>query len=336
MLYSVVTTINEPTSQMVRLSEVHQSHKLGDIIIIGDLKGPKSYDLLQTKLINIEHQDRLYRNISQLIPKNHYARKNIGYLIAMNMHASCIYETDDDNRPSNLWKPRSLVVEKCKRLDHAEKWTNIYKYFTTEKIWPRGLPLDRINTDEPKSTTNREKIYAPIQQGLVDNSPDVDAIWRLTENRIFYFDPERRDSICIPKGIWCPFNTQSTWWWPDAFALMYIPSFCSFRMCDIWKSFIAQRCLWELNYELIFHPSEVIQDRNWHDLNKDFLDEIPGYINNQRIIDILEKITLKPGAENVLHNLYACYEALVENNILPSKEMSIVEEWCKEISQLRN
>ena len=111
---------------------------------------------------------------------------------------------------------------------------------------------------------------APIQQGLVNGSADVDAIWRLVMDREFFFEP--RASVFLEPGNWCPFNTQTTWWWPVAYPLLYIPSYCSFRMCDIWKSFVAQRCLWELDMGIVFHAPEVYQDRNVHDLMRDFRD----------------------------------------------------------------
>jgi hypothetical protein len=82
------------------------------------------------------------------------------------------------------------------------------------------------------------------------------------------------------RNSWCPFNSQSTWFFKKAFPLMYLPCSCKHSECtDIWRSFIGQRCLWEIGEGVTFHsPSEVYQDRNEHDLLKDFEDEIPGYL----------------------------------------------------------
>ena len=74
---------------------------------------------------------------------------------------------------------------------------------------------------------------------------------------------------------------------------MYLPSTCTFRMTDIWRSFIAQRILWENDSNLLFHSASAEQDRNEHNLLKDFKDEVPGYENNQLIIDILTNLKLK-------------------------------------------
>ena len=115
---------------------------------------------------------------------------------------------------------------------------------------------------------------------------------------------------------------------------MYVPSNCSFRMCDIWKSFIAQRCLWEIGHGVVFHAPEVIQERNVHNLMKDFTDEIPGYTGNQRLTETLESTTLLPGNGNVCDNLMRCYEALVAEGFFPSEELQLVKLWLTDIAGL--
>src|SRR5581483_5657775 len=102
------------------------------------------------------------------------------------------------------------------------------------------------------------------------------------------------------------FNSQTTWWWPEAFPLLYLPSFCSFRMTDIWRSFVAQRCLWELGHGLVFHASEVIQERNQHNLLRDFGDEVSGYLQNSRLTAALQELRLQPGPAAAGANLIAC------------------------------
>ena len=170
---------------------------------------------------------------------------------------------------------------------------------------------------------------APIQQGLADNSPDVDAVWRLVMDRPLTFD--EGPSVLLPPGTWCPFNSQSTWWWPSAFPLMYLPSHCSFRMTDIWRSFVAQRCLWELGHGLVFHAAEVVQERNPHDLAKDFELEVPGYLHNASITGALGNLELRPGAGAVADNLIRCYESLVTGGHLPTEELDGVRAWLDDL-----
>ena len=256
--------------------------------------------------------------------------------MAMKEGASCIYETDDDNKPNSSWVEREVEVKGCKKVRSKKGWVNIYQYFTSEHIWPRGLPLNQILNNAIPLAESENNVHCPIQQGLVNNSPDVDAIWRLTLDRPFNFDPNVNDSVMVPRGVWSPFNTQSTWWWPMVYPLLYIPSYSSFRMCDIWKSFVAQRCLWELDCGVVFHPAEVVQDRNPHNIMRDFEDEIPGYSFNEKIVDCLASLELDSGVNNVMSNLIKCYESMVQEGFLPDEEMILVEAWKNEIDALNN
>jgi len=177
-------------------------------------------------------------------------------------------------------------------------------------------------------------VYSPIQQGLADLSPDVDAVWRLVLDREIRF--KAASSIALKPGVWCPFNSQSTWWWPDAYPLMYLPSFCTFRMTDIWRSFVAQRCLWEMGGMLSFQAADVVQRRNQHNLMRDFSDEIPGYMRNDELVKTLEDLSLERSREAVSSNMLRCYEALVRRDIFPAKELRLVRAWLKDLEGIRS
>jgi hypothetical protein len=194
------------------------------------------------------------------------------------------------------------------------------------------LPLSEVRSDVPE-TKMVTSVRSPVQQGLANGSPDVDAVWRLILDRNFAFSDGA--PVVLEAGNWCPFNTQTTWWWPIAFPLLYLPSYCSFRTCDIWKSFIAQRCLWELGYGITFHAAEVFQDRNQHDLDRDFADEVPGYTRNKEIADVLSRLQLKSGEAQIGDNLRRCYEALIAATVFPSAELELVELWLENLRLAR-
>lgn len=343
MLFAVITTIQRPTESVRRLARFLAGGR-GHLIVAGDSKGPDNFDLSdidqltadQLTFLSLQSQLETPFRLAGCLPTKHYSRKNIGYLQAIHSGASCIYETDDDNAPLDSWTVRTETIERCVSLtsdpSDGPGWVNVYRHFSEDNIWPRGLPLDRIHAGFQQTAMDAVSVWAPIQQGLADGSPDVDAVWRLVLDREFTFD--RASSVMLPRGNWCPFNTQSTWWWPTVYPLLYIPSHCSFRMCDIWKSFVAQRCLWELGTGVVFHASEVWQERNVHDLMRDFTDEVPGYLQNHRIAEILEGTTLSPGRENVGRNLRCCYEALVGAEIFPAEELGLVDVWLEDLKTL--
>lgn len=323
--FSVITTIQEPTASVQLLAALFPKDD-SRLIVVGDRKGPPAYDLEGTQFLSLADQVGSEFDLARKLPTGHYARKNVGYLIAVARGASCIYETDDDNAPLAGWEPRAEMVDAVVARERG--WVNVYRLFSGEKIWPRGFPLDELThslRERAVISQQSVRVRAPIQQGLVNHSPDVDAIWRLTLDKPFEF--ETGPSVLLSSGAWCPFNTQSTWWFPLAYPLMYLPSFCSFRMTDIWRSFIAQRCLWELDLGVVFHAPEVVQQRNEHDLMRDFQDELPGYIRNREMAAILDRLKLTRGADAIGANLVACYEELIRAEFFPEKEIELVTAW---------
>ena len=81
------------------------------------------------------------------------------------------------------------------------------------------------------------------------------------------------------------------------------------------------------------HEPSVYQERNEHDLMKDFKDEVPGYLFNRRIAQLLQELPLQSGVANVSRNLYHCYEALVREQIFESRELPLVEAWINDMSK---
>ena len=334
MLHAIITTIQEPTPSVFGLVE-RLAAIGGKLIVAGDSKGPACFEgppnrPWPVEFLSLAAQQSGRFKLAENLPTKHYARKNIAYLHAIAAGAECIYESDDDNAPNDSWQLRDETVTGVRTLaESSPRWVNVYRYFSNDNIWPRGLPLDEIRTPPPQVSAGRVSARSPIQQGLVNGSPDVDAIWRLVMDREFSF--EQAASVYLAPGNWCPFNTQTTWWWPVAYPLLYIPSYCSFRMCDIWKSFVAQRCLWAMGLGVVFHAPEVVQDRNPHDLTRDFRDEVPGYEHNRRIAEVLDGLDLPGGEDQVGANLRTCYEALVREGVFPEKELLLVDAWLEDL-----
>jgi hypothetical protein len=97
-------------------------------------------------------------------------------------------------------------------------------------------------------------------------------------------------------------------------------------MTDIWRSFVAQRIAWECDWPILFHSSNVRQERNQHNLMTDFRDEVSGYLNNLNIMDSLMKLNLKKGIKNISINMIACYKKLTELGLITNKkEMNLLE-----------
>jgi hypothetical protein len=328
--FLVITSISSDENAVLQSYGAYCKENKVPFILIGDHKTPKDFHLEGCDFYGLDEQMKLHFRFAQTVPENHYSRKNIGYLLAAEMGADVIIETDDDNYAlPDFWKSRSPVHKSV--IVENQSWTNVYRYFSKEKIWPRGFALEYINKDPVDIGDDPlAEVYCPVQQGLVDENPDVDAIFRLSYKLPFSF--ERKRDVSIGLNTWCPFNSQNTTWFREAFLLLYLPSFCSIRMTDIWRSFIAQRICWENNWHILFHNSTLRQERNAHNLVKDFEDEIPGYLNNHKIAAALSDLVLLPGKENIGKNLVKCYEALVRLKIIGEQELPLLESWIMDMN----
>lgn len=323
----VVTSIAHPTQAMREIAAQCVARGFS-FIVMGDVPSPKDFTLEGCDFYGIERQKELPFKLSSCLPTRHYSRKNLGYLLAVHSGAKYILESDDDNMPlESFWAARSLSNRG--KVIRNPGWANVYSYFTDSPIWPRGLPLDSVRRPQPAFDSLEEaEVRCPIQQGLSGGDPDVDAIYRLVMQQPVAFKENR--SIALGKGTWSPFNSQCTAWFPVAYPLLYLPSYCPFRMTDIWRSFVAQRIAWENEWSLVFRSPETFQDRNDHDLMKDFADETSGYLMNKKIGQQLESLKLEPGEENLGANLIRCYEELVRLEVVGADEINLVKAWVED------
>ena len=327
----VVTTINAP-SEAIRALATGAKANHWQFIVVGDRKSPSTFECENVSYFSLDAQRLEGFRYAEECPIDHYARKNIGYLIAIRAGAEVIVETDDDNVPrDSFWAKRARRVRV--HLCQDEGWTNVYRFFSDELIWPRGLPLDQIHRPLPPYGDLPEAMAdCVVQQGLADENPDVDAVYRLLLPLPQRFLSGRR--VALTKGCWCPFNSQNTTWWRDAYPLLYLPAYCSFRMTDIWRSFVAQRIAWSYGWCLGFHEATVWQRRNAHDLMRDFADEVPGYLNNSKIVEQLASLNLEQDDQTLVDKVLKCYTVLAQNDWIDAREIPLLEKWLDDVNRV--
>ena len=300
--------------------------------VVGDRKSRASFQLPGCRFHDLAAQAATGFRYAGVAPVGHYARKNIGYLLAIREGARTILETDDDNFPTDAFfaeAPRRVAAA----VVRGTGWVNVYAYFADGPLWPRGLPLDVVSTaPPPRDGLPIETVDCPIQQGLADDNPDVDAIYRLILPLPVRF--RALPPVALGQGAVCPFNSQNTRWWAPAFPLLYLPAHCSFRMTDIWRSFVAQRIAWANGWHLLFHAPTVRQERNEHDLMRDFADEVPGYLKNRRLMAVLSDLDIAGGAAAMGDDMRRCYAALVHEQAIGPEEIALLDAWLGDLRAL--
>ena len=330
----VVTTIAAPTPALRALNALDDAWPL---VVVGDRKTPADWALEGATYLGPQAQLDLPLTLPGLLPWNHYCRKNVGYLHAIAAGVDRLAESDDDNAPQG-WHLGEQAREVTGVLAPQRRWVNPYPWFTSRRLWPRGLPLSEVlagTGEAPGDGGRAEARPCSVQQFLAAGDPDVDAVYRLTVGED---DHEFADAppLVLPAGAMTPWNSQSTLWFEPAFPYLYLPSHVSFRMTDIWRSFVATVCLWAHGDGVAYHPAAVRQERNAHDLRRDFADEVPGYLHNERIVEALVALELEADEAAAGENLERCYAALVELGVVPREEMALVAAWTADVAAARS
>ncbi len=328
----VITSINKQNMAIKNFYKLCYKNNVS-FYLVGDKKTPKYKNKKNFKFLSLNFQKKLSFQSVNKTPTNSYSRKNIGYLYAMINGSKTIYESDDDNYPKKNFFTQNLKKLKIQQIEE-KRFINIYKYFykKNDLIWPRGLPLselDKTSKSSKKSNINLKKFI--IIQRLCDENPDVDAIYRLINNKIDIKFLTNK-GFYTKKNSYIPFNSQNTIWTSYAFPLMYLPSSCTMRSTDIWRSYITYYILNKMNKKVLFTSPTVYQKRNFHNLYSDFNQEIPVYRDAQKIIENLSKVNIYKSRKFILRNLFNCYKQLVKVNIFEKKEMDILKSWCNDIS----
>ena len=321
----VVTTIHYPTPALIQLSQL-QGWKL---VVVADKKTPSDWYLEGCDFLSVERQQGLGYSIIKCLPWNHYSRKNIGYLWAIAHGAKVIYDTDDDNL---LYGDIPFLRSEEEMLTCAtvEPVWNVYAHFGQPSVWPRGFPLQSIQT-APCQTMKYGVARPLVQQMVVDNDPDVDAIFRLTRPLPVMFQ-RSSPPLCLPQGTFCPFNSQSTLFQSEAFWGLVLPITPAFRVCDIWRGYWVQRLLWDIGGNLCFAPPVAYQERNVHNFFSDYVNEQDLYLRSHHLIAFLA--TWRSDSPMLFDRIRELTHDLVGAGFFKPEEEKFIEAWVEDLSSV--
>lgn len=332
--YVVVTSIHNPTSEIYIYSDIYKTK----ILWVGDEKnelftGDKNnFIFLSLKKQLQEWGKAKGMRLAEQLPKNHYSRKNMGYLKALSLEkqGSNLLDTDDDNFPILPYRNFPPFAGKYTLISCQRQVSryNVYSEFTENNVWPRGLGYQ---FSAPTTVSHDTRLCSVgVWQGLADIDPDVDAIYRLANLGPVYF--ANRDPVVLDKFCYCPINSQNTFWDTDYIEYAYLPSTVSFRFTDILRGYVAQRCLWEHDQLVGFISPNVKQIRNEHDLISDLRSEIEMYACLDRLIETLSSISL---SKDKSKNLVSIYSSLAKEEIVSQRELSILSAWLHDVEFIR-
>lgn len=321
-LMGVVTTIFGPSESATQLAESHPDVPL---LVIGDRKGPATWPAVGPKVryVPASEQERWLAGIAgdasarviaafaARVPWNHFGRKNVGYLMAVQAGACAVWDFDDDNvyalegvplleaaagavAPVSLWDsanysapagtPAGYIGVRQRDAAGAHAVNVLTALSPSRYVWPRGFPLDAVDGDRKGNGPTVPELVrlAPahaddivVLQAQARGDPDVDAAFRLTTDgggRSVTYAPTQPATLLAP-GAFAPYNAQATMQRYAGFAAMYLPMTVHGRVSDIWRSYIAETVFGVVGLHVAFVPPWVMHDRVAHDLRGDLLAE---------------------------------------------------------------
>ena len=277
MIYIATTTINKPTKALQDFAK----NKNCKLIVALDKKSPK-FNLKNSIVLSTKYQEKKWKKLSKLVGWNCIQRRNFAILEAIERGAELIALIDDDNIPYANWFNNILVNKKVK-INEITINKSIFDpigYTNHKDLWHRGYPLELVNGRKYKKI-GKKTITPDIQANFWDGDPDIDAVCRMLikpeckfKNKYFPF---------FSKKI-SPFNSQNTIISRKvAFDYFLFPHIG--RMDDIWASFYVL----SKGHKVIYSKPTVYQDRNIHNLIKDFKNEVIGYVNSSLLVKDLLK-----------------------------------------------
>jgi hypothetical protein len=299
MIYIATTTINKATKAL----KLFAKNKNCKLIVALDKKS-KDFHLKNSIVLSTKYQEKKWPKLSKLVGWNCIQRRNFAILEAYERGAETIALIDDDNIPLKNWFTNIHLGKdlRCKKIHTNKKIFDPVGYTNHSTLWHRGLPLELVNNRKYK-LEKKVLIKPDIQANFWNGDPDIDAICRMLFKPECNFKKKYFPFFC--KKI-SPFNSQNTLLQrkviKDYFLFPHIG-----RMDDIWASFYVTA----KKYNVIYGEPTVYQQRNVHNLIRDFKDEYVGYVNSLNLV------------ESLYENTDSIYK------FLPKKSALAFDEWKK-------
>jgi hypothetical protein len=361
--WAVVTTIHPPNESIIGVSKLRK----WCLVIVGDNITPDDapYEDLAKKdnifYLSASEQKKFLlgaptttNSFIELMPFNSFARKNIGYLFAVNYGARVVFDFDDDNiiapledgvtvPPPFLYRDEigfdnTVLLKFVESEQSGALAFNPYEFMEAshKDSWPRGFPIDHLqknfkNWGEHNTTVGDIKYSSiGIIQSLCDGDPDNDAIFRMTRPNSTKFTFGRTATslpLLIPYSAYSPYNAQATTHLYSAFWGLYLPITVPGRVTDIWRSYITQRLMKDIGLHVIYTPPIVKHERSAHDYLADFAAESDLYSKTVELLTFLD--SWSSTAKTLPQRICDLWIALYERDYIRLDDVVAIKEWLR-------
>ena len=356
--WGVVTTIFNPSEAVRRQVRL----KGWCLVIVADEKGMKEYNTGWTEgegnnavvYLTPDEQKAMKIPFVDLLPWNHFGRKNVGFVYAIQHGAEVIWDFDDHNllkfwvsgaAPSGAPSLDASIPNRQSCINnhmevllpkgHSWPTYNPFPKLGAPSLpsWPRGLPLDDIKVPRSFNTTLQSVSIdcstIGVLQSLADYQPDVDAIFQFTQPYPFWFTRSKETRpLIVPTGVITPYNAQATLHFSSSFFGLLLPVTVSSRVSDIWRSYFAQHLFWDVGIKVGFAARPlVVKDRNILSYTKDMSEESDLYLKSKELISFLRE--WKGRGSTIVERTEELWIALYEREYIEDKDVSLLQQWLQ-------
>ena len=334
--WAVATTIFEPSSSLRQIASIPG----WCLVVAGDKKTPTTFNLTGAVYLSPADQEAMTFEIGRLLRWNHFGRKNLGFLYAIQHGARWVYDFDDDNLPKRLDAkalPAPFPAFFSEVQTHATT-VNLYpRTADYNATWPRGYPLQKITPAERAAPFDvggqLGSSKVGVLQSLADHEPDVDGFYRLHGKLPFYFPKAGKvlggHGAALPVGTMMPYNAQATMYAYKALWGLLLPITVHGRVTDIWRAYFTQRLMWDVGLRLAFAPPWVAQHRNPHNILGDFNSEEPLYSQAGALVD--ELLSWKPTTSTLAGRIEELYIRMYEIDLIGQTDVELTQAWLGDL-----
>ena len=359
-----ITTINVPTF-VEGICENINTHGHSDvsILVIGDVKTPtetrgycstnaKKYGI-EIEYLGIEDQQNAlsdHQKLLDLFPYNTPDRVILGGILSYMRGCDRTIAVDDDNYTTEHdfvgFHTITGTESELKLINNEAGWFNVHNALEEEHnipFYPRGYPWDQRNPEANKKTYHSQKARVVVNQGLVLEDPDIDAISRLFwPIRATAMNSDFDSQFGLYPGIWSPFNYQNTSLCRELIPLYYRP-ISTQRNADIWTAYLFNKLAEHFGDVITFGQPLVKQIRNTHDLWDDLDIELINNRATDYLITILRNVRLteKSYLDALIELLNKSEQEMKAMKDIPSSELEMIKGffseyqiWCNIISEI--
>lgn len=349
----LTTTIRVPTfiEDVCRNITAH-THADVSWYIIGDRKTPPETGAhceavsekcgIPVAYLDLEAQKKRLADFPELlkmVPENTPVRRLLWHFVAYLDGCQTLISVDDDNFVTEIDFVGSHKIvgtsPEIPLVSTERGWWNVYEAIREERgipVFPRGFPWGKRVYEPEKKAVKKEARPVIVNNGLVLEDPDQDAVSRLFwPVRITGMDPAFTPNFGLAPGTWSSFNNQNTAFSRDIIPAYYTPV-ATGRNADIWTSFVICRLSEHLGGVISYGYPLVKQVRNPHDFWKDLEDEWINVRAADRFVDLLRSTPLSEKTYlGALGELIAgCLERVKAMPDLPQSHREMMEKFFQE------